>query len=743
MNTIENAAGRAAIVALAFLIAIAATPARAGRGGDGQTGPAVGPTDHGGVSGGGGNGGGGGNRGGGGEQGGGNQGGGGGKNGGGGRVVGTPTGGTPTGGTPAGGTPTGGTPTGGTPAGGTPTGGTPTGGTPTGGTPTGGTPTGGNENGGGGGGGGGGGTPASLGTVPIPTPPDLTTYVRDQKALVVLGKALFWDMQTGTDGKQACATCHFHAGADHRRTNQINGNGGAFTANYTLGAGDFPFHTQQVAGSAGVPDRSFIDVVPGSAVDDGFSQLDPQYSIEGVGVRRVTGRNAPTVINAVFNVRNFWDGRARDVFTVFTPFGDSDPSANIVMESGGRLTAVKNRIQNSSLASQSVGPPMSPVEMSSAGRTWRKLGKKMLSLAPLANQRVHPGDSVLGPSANAFGTGLQPWITYASLIQQAFLPQYWSSVQLVDGSGANLGLAGAPSNTDQYSQMEYNFALFWGLAIQAYEATLVSSASPFDQFAAGNRNALTAQQAQGLNIFTGKGQCTNCHSGAEFTSASFTALNRQGKVQGLSHGLQTDTGFFRTGVRPIAEDIGIGGKDGFGQPLSIAAAQSLGNAAGVNGAFKVPTVRNTEFTGPYFHNGGAATLDQVVDFYSRGGDFPGDGNLGPGIQPLSLSAGDHAALVEFLKALSDDRVRFERAPFDHPQLCVPDGEQTFTPGVPIPNFTFDGRFLNEALDNMVEIPEVGAAGGPPLQTFAELIGAAAANGPRAHDLSQVCTTQFQ
>src|SRR5437016_2767166 len=64
--------------------------------------------------------------------------------------------------------------------------------------------------------------PGSLKRVPIPQPTNLSQYVKDQSALVVLGKALFWDMQTGSDGRQACASCHFHAGADHRAQNQLS-----------------------------------------------------------------------------------------------------------------------------------------------------------------------------------------------------------------------------------------------------------------------------------------------------------------------------------------------------------------------------------------------------------------------------------------------------------------------------------------------------------------------------------------
>ena len=254
-----------------------------------------------------------------------------------------------------------------------------------------------------------------------------------------------------------------------------------------------------------------------------------------------------------------------------------------------------------------------------------------------------------------------------------------------------------------------------------------------DQFAAGNKNALTSIQAQGLNIFTGKGQCTNCHTGPEFTAAAFTTVNQQGTVQSLSHGLKTDTGYFHTGVRPISDDPGLAGNDGFGVPLSLAAQQNPATA-GVGGAFKTPTVRNTEFTGPFFHNGSTATLEQVVDFYSRGGDTPTDPNLGPGIQPLSFSASDKSALVEFMKALSDDRVRFEKAPFDHPQLCVANGEKN-----PV-TATGDPKFTPEAVDNLVEIPAVGKGGGSaPLQTFGELVGASSAGGPRAHDLTQACT----
>src|SRR4030042_5859052 len=64
--------------------------------------------------------------------------------------------------------------------------------------------------------------PPSLRLVPIPEPTNLNEYVVNRAAAIALGKALFWDMQVGSDGIQACASCHFQAGADNRFKNQIN-----------------------------------------------------------------------------------------------------------------------------------------------------------------------------------------------------------------------------------------------------------------------------------------------------------------------------------------------------------------------------------------------------------------------------------------------------------------------------------------------------------------------------------------
>src|SRR5215467_11388129 len=81
----------------------------------------------------------------------------------------------------------------------------------------------------------------SLKRVSVPKT-DLSPYVADPNLLVALGKALFWDMQLSSDGRVACASCHFHAGADHRVQNQLSNPLGTFVPNYTLTLADFPFH---------------------------------------------------------------------------------------------------------------------------------------------------------------------------------------------------------------------------------------------------------------------------------------------------------------------------------------------------------------------------------------------------------------------------------------------------------------------------------------------------------------------
>ncbi|MEP7309474.1 MAG: cytochrome c peroxidase [Acidobacteriota bacterium] len=586
---------------------------------------------------------------------------------------------------------------------------------------------------------------ASLKGVEIPHPADAARYVADPQALVVLGKALFWDVQVGSDGRTACATCHFHAGADHRVTNQIAGPATSTAParpNTTLSIGDFPFHTfanpndngsevtrhrREVVGSAGVVQRTFVAVTDNGALDVGADTGGSGvFTLSGLKVRQVTSRNAPSVINAVFNLRNFWDGRANDTFNAATPFGAADARARVLVAVGGTLSPEIVRLDASSLASQAVGPPLNALEMSFDGRTWTHLGRKMFTLTPLARQTVAGDDSVLGPSANVGGTGLRPDVSYVALIRASFQPSYWSSPAVIDADGRVLVAVGEPTGNREFNQMAYNFGLFFGLAVQAYESTLVSDDTPVDLFLDGDAGALTDIQQQGLNEFrSGGSQCTQCHQGPELSAAGVTTASRSNSLDPRA------VGFFRTGVSAIEDDPGAAGLDGSGAPLFPAAPGSR-----ASGAFKSPGLRNVELTGPYFHTGGAATLEQVLEFYARNGDVPGGGNLGPGMGNIRLNQQERGQIVEFLKALTDDRVRFERAPFDHPSLCVPVGYAENPPAVLRPDPSSGG---SSAADSWSLVQAVGQRGNAvPLQTFAELLAGVGRDGSRAHTLNQSC-----
>jgi cytochrome c peroxidase len=464
-------------------------------------------------------------------------------------------------------------------------------------------------------------------------------------------------------------------------------------------------------------------------------------------VRQVTERNTPSTINAVFNHRQFWDGRAQNEFNGVNPFGSRDPNAFVLKSVRKQSPPQQEKIslKNSSLASQAVGPPLSSVEESATGRVLpdigqkfdrikikklpRETGKKLKQLRPLGQQLVHPEDSVLGSLSRWPQPGLKEK-SYENMIEDAFHREWWDSQYIikVDSTGGTqyIRKPQGPSATDEFSVMDYNFSLFFGLAIQLYESTLISDDSPFDRFMEGNSNALTAQQQQGKTVFETKG-CVRCHGGAEFTNASVKNVQDQ-RLRRMTVGNAAqavyDNAFYNIAVRPTLEDLGVGGKDPFGHPLSESRLaqqglfESLLNATPnltvdaneritADGAFKTPGLRNIELTAPYFHNGGQLTLRDVVDFYNRGGDFRENNidNLDAGIrdQGLGLTEEEKTSLVAFMESLTDDRVRYERAPFDHPQLFITNGHPGDGNAV-----TDDGT--GQATTTVIELPAVGASG---------------------------------
>lgn len=634
--------------------------------------------------------------------------------------------------------------------------------------------------------------PGDLRTVAVPRPSNLADFVKDEAMALALGKALFWDMQVGSDDVQACASCHFRAGADPRSKNQLSpGLKQVPTQDLTYSTGDgpnfqllpsnFPLTRLAMAGTRGAldPSTDSNDVVSSQGIHHPGDELDPlNFSIGVTNTRRVEPRNTPTMINAVFNHRQFWDGRAENVFNGVNHLGQRDPDAKVYRSDDPKQAPVLVQVAlvNSSLASQAVAPIVSDLEMSVPGRTaadvgrelargQRNQGKKLTKVRPLEKQKVSPTDSVLGAMSRWPEKGLI-FNRYDKMIKLAFQDKWWRSKKVIrvnpDGTTTVVDKIGGsddgwydepvedPLPADDYALIQYNFPLFFGIAVQLYEASLVADDTPWDRFRRDhptaadpalnpwtntNPNHISRLALFGAHLFNDRTRgpvnirCSNCHEQHELTDASVRRIaaaangpvrNRDGNV--------IDKGFNNIGVRPTDNDLGVGAGDAFG-PLSFtrrlfpgAPPANFDGAAvtkgfGVEGAFKIPSLRNVALTAPYFHNGDARTLREVVELYSRGGNvFPVTELDGTLIEPLgvpSLTSDEIDAIVAFLETLTDERVLYRRAPFDHPQLFVPNGH----PGTSSSTVDADGDGLAD--DLMVEIPAVGAEGGSPFSGFLE------------------------
>lgn len=608
---------------------------------------------------------------------------------------------------------------------------------------------------------------------PPPDPPGLYDIVVDEDWARVLGKALFWDQRVGSDG-MACASCHYHAGADVRVKAQLSpGLHQLPSPDHAFGAiapaervgqmpsgavagpltevtpDDFPFHqladphdrnseilstTNDRLTSAGAYDRRFVGVNGYWGTEVCEPGHDTVFVAHGLKVRQNEPRHTPTVVDAVFFPRLFWDGRANSVFNGVDPFGPrayGDPTKRVLVQRyDGRLELTTLAIPDAALASQAVGPPLSALEMSCAGRTFPDIGRKMLAakVRPLAGQVVHPEDSLLGAPGpfgdlrHPSGKGLAP--SYREMIERAFHPDWWAGEGRwrIDANGDLV------ARDDGYTQMEQNFSLFWGLSIMLYESTLVSGDTRWDRAAdcvadpgcdPVQEGLLTELEFDGFLLFGGGfgpgpgGRCIACHAGNQFSTAA--ARPGDGGVFRIQRPEEPDSsgivevptlhdgGFLNIGTRPVHEDLGIGGVDPYGHPLSFTRQYKLwreseftvppvdgilfdpcdferdpfsvaydpndctSHPSGpdvalervqVDGAMKSPSLRNVALTPPYFHYGGYSSLEEVVEFYVHGGNrrdmsavdptFEGDntgtGATGEGGVPYG-DGGDHGTNV--------------------------------------------------------------------------------------------------
>jgi len=315
---------------------------------------------------------------------------------------------------------------------------------------------------------------------------------------VALGRELFFDKRLSADASISCAGCH-------------------------------------------APERAFTD---GKRI------------AEGIGGRTGT-RNSPTLLNAMFNTGQFWDGRAES------------------LEAQARL------------------PLVNPDEM--------------------GNQ------------------------TYEQIVMRLRgVPDYAKKFERVFGGTITMDAVAK--------------------AIAAYERTLVAGNSPFDRYQSGDMNALSSTARSGMILFRGKARCNVCH----------TINQGFGAYPFLSDGNYRNTGVAAnvTGFAAVsrrAMQVASDFKPALLAELSKQSDSPLlgrfivtGNTLDI-GAFRTPSLRNVELTAPYFHDGSAATLADVVKFYVKGGNENAfrDWQL----EPVDLSDDEQHDLIEFLKALTSDEAR--------------------------------------------------------------------------------------
>jgi|SRR5215510_973750 len=157
-------------------------------------------------------------------------------------------------------------------------------------------------------------------------------------------------------------------------------------------------------------------------------------------------------------------------------------------------------------------------------------------------------------------------------------------------------------------------------AIAAYERTILSGNSPFDKYQAGDKTALSEAAQRGLALFNGKANCFRCHTGFNFT----------------------DEGF---------RNIGVGWDSGK-KEFTDTAHYQVTKKEGDKGAFKTPTLRNIAQTAPYMHDGSKKTLEDVVEYYGRGGTP--NPYLAAEVKPLNLTVSEKKDLVAFLRSLTGE-----------------------------------------------------------------------------------------
>lgn len=181
--------------------------------------------------------------------------------------------------------------------------------------------------------------------------------------------------------------------------------------------------------------------------------------------------------------------------------------------------------------------------------------------------------------------------------------------------------------------------------VAEFVKTIESRNVPFDRFIKGDGSAVSAQAQEGMHLFKGKANCASCHNGATFSDGKFHRLN-----------VPENPDIWNTPSRSITmlRHYSTSGMPNYMNARTDVGLYAITKDARDKGKFLTPSLRELKYTAPYMHNGMLKTLEDVVEFYDRGG------GKGSGLKPLGLAPEEKKSLIAFLLTLSGDPVTVEQ-----------------------------------------------------------------------------------
>ncbi|MDP7016663.1 MAG: cytochrome c peroxidase, partial [Pirellulaceae bacterium] len=193
-------------------------------------------------------------------------------------------------------------------------------------------------------------------------------------------------------------------------------------------------------------------------------------------------------------------------------------------------------------------------------------------------------------------------------------------------------------------------------AIGAFQRTVIQPDTPFDRYMMGDKSALEADQVRGLELFQGKAGCIKCHNGPILSDQKYYNIGLPQEPSFLEDPIKQITHRFQYFSKGVVEEKYRNGKQDLGLYFVSKREADIGK-------FRAAPLRYLEYTPPYMHNGTFDTLEEVVEFYNKGGEANwtkysfGIDNKSKRMKKLNLTEPEKKDLVAFLRSLSGEEIR--------------------------------------------------------------------------------------